>query len=82
VGGRLLSIEQAGLGEQERARADRGDPARAPGGGADPVDQRLVVDGGVGAEATGDDEGVDRAAAAREIAVGLDLEPARGAERA
>jgi hypothetical protein len=43
VGGDLLAVQQAGLGEQERADADRAQPLGAWGGGPQPGDQRGVA---------------------------------------
>jgi hypothetical protein len=77
VGRDGAALEQAGAREQERSRADRGDAPRAPGGTANPADQGRVVLRLGDPEATGDDQRVDRAAAASGGRLGDDPVTAR-----
>jgi hypothetical protein len=81
VRGRATPVEQPGASEQERSRADRGHPPRALGGGAQPGDQPLVVDGVVHPAPAGHEQRVDGAAALVEGAVGVERD-AGGAQRA
>src|SRR6202521_2841390 len=60
VGGGAASLEQSRLGEQEGAGADAGNALGAPGGVADPTEDVGVAEQGAGAQATGDDQQVDR----------------------
>lgn len=59
VGGGAPAVEEAGLGEDERAGADRGDAAGMGCAFGDPGHQARV--GGSGSGSAGDDEGVDGA---------------------
>jgi hypothetical protein len=77
VGRTSPALEQASPGEQKGSGADRGDPARAASGAADPADQLGVVLGLDDTEAAGDDEGVDRTAAAGGGRLGHDPVAAR-----
>jgi len=58
------ALQQPRPGEEECPRTDGGDAPRAPGGAAYPADQAGVILRLDHAKAAGDDEGVDRAAAA------------------
>lgn len=80
VRGRAALVEQAGRAEHEGSGADGDDPAGAPGDAAHRAHEGCVLARAPGALAPGDEQRVDRTADPLDRAVGLDAEPAGGAE--
>ena len=84
VGGHRVTVEQPGLGGEERAGAHRAEPAGAGSGTAQPVDEHLVVAGLLHPEPAGHQHGVDPHAGPGEWLgqwVGADRQPALGPDR-
>ena len=79
--GGAASVEQAGAGEQECARADGGGATRGRGCTSDPLDEDGVGHGVPGSGAAGDDQRVEAANVVDQGGVGNDAQPTRALER-
>ncbi len=81
--GRLASIEQPGLGQDQRAGTDRAQAPHLGFGGPQPVEQRLVVLLRIHADAARDQQGIQRGRIAHGPArIRHQLQPRRGGDRA
>jgi hypothetical protein len=78
---RGAAVEQAGLGEEERPRADRTDAPRASGHPAQPAEHGLVFQERIDAEPAHHEQGVDPAAQRTESRIGEEPEPGRSGDR-
>src|SRR4029453_4391116 len=75
------AVEEPGLGEQRRAGADRHRDLELLGPGPQPLDERAVVDLRPGADATGDEQQVERRTVVEPV-VRLDARALRAANEA
>jgi hypothetical protein len=80
VGGRPLAVEEAGLRQEERARADRREPPHPPRLPPDPAQERRVAAVTLGSPSPRDHERVDPAPDLVEAAVGEEPQTRRRAE--
>lgn len=80
--GRLAPVEQSGLGQDQRAGTDRAQAPHPGFGGPQPVEQSLVAPLRIHADATGDQQGIQRDGSAFGPAgIRHQLQPRRGGDR-
>ncbi len=83
VRGRLAPVEQPGLGQDQRAGTDRAEAPDPGFSGPQPGEQRLVAPLRIHADATGDQQGIQRGGSAFGPAgIRHQLQPGRGDDRA